>query len=203
VALAIPFKPAYALPFRKLHQIERISAAKARELAKDSSRILVAECSPAACDREWDPLICNLHRQTICDRRNLDMTILQEKIRANDALLDPDAIGILSDEVGAERLALVLSAFCHELQRRVPTLDAAIVASDIDVIARETHSIKGSALAFGAPALGNAASDANVYSRSRDAEASLAGARNVLSLIPPTVNAIHRLDAYRPEGTPS
>jgi HPt (histidine-containing phosphotransfer) domain-containing protein len=128
-----------------------------------------------------------------------DVNALANETARKDGLLDPGAILVLSEEVGAERVGSVLAAFCDELARRLPLVEAAIAARDAGALTRETHSIKGSALAFGASALGEAASRANACGRAHDVNATVDGARKVLSLIHPTLAAIKQLDTYRKE----
>jgi HPt (histidine-containing phosphotransfer) domain-containing protein len=132
-------------------------------------------------------------------RRITDVKALRSEPAATGGLLDPGAIAVLTEEVGSERVGSVLVAFCDELARRVPLLEAAIATRDAGALTRETHSIKGSALAFGASALGEAASRANACGRAQDVNATVDGARNVLAQIQPTLAAIKQLGAYRKE----
>lgn len=115
------------------------------------------------------------------------------------ALLDAAAIGALASDVGAGRLTAVLTAFADELARRAPLLQAAHDATDVAAIGRESHSIKGSALTFGAPALGCAARRANDACRAGDTELAIAAAREVLALMPQTRAAVARLVDIRRE----
>jgi HPt (histidine-containing phosphotransfer) domain-containing protein len=109
------------------------------------------------------------------------------------ALIDDAALAALTADVGMKNLVTVLTAFNDELVRRVPVLQAALDASDLAAIARETHSIKGSALTFGAAALGAAARRANDASRTGDSTTALLAAREVLALMPATREAVARL----------
>jgi HPt (histidine-containing phosphotransfer) domain-containing protein len=160
---------------------------------------LVADCGQS----DIGGRVCELQLQSASPnglaRRITDVNALANAPARMDALLDPDAIAVLSEEVGAGRVGSVLVAFCDELTRRVPLVEAAIATRDAGVLMRETHSIKGSALAFGASALGEAASRANASGRAQDVNATVEGARNVLALIHPTLAAIQQLDAYRKE----
>jgi HPt (histidine-containing phosphotransfer) domain-containing protein len=119
--------------------------------------------------------------------------------RSNDsslgapALIDDVATAALAADVGPASLVTVLLAFCDELQRRAPLLKVALEDADLAAIGRETHSIKGSALTFGAAALGAAARRANDASRSGDAATALASGREVLALMPETRAAVARL----------
>lgn len=115
------------------------------------------------------------------------------------ALLDEAAVGTLARDVGPERLAAVLGAFTEELVRRLPLLSAAVEANDVASIGRQSHSIKGSALTFGAPALGYAARRANDACRAGDADVAIAAAREMLALMPRTRDAVARLLASRME----
>ena len=107
-----------------------------------------------------------------------------------DILLDPAAVGALAADVGADRLGLVLEAFCGELDRREPLFRAALDAADMAAIQRESHSLKGSALTFGAPALGAAARRTNDASRANDVSRTLEAGRAALALMAPTRAAI-------------
>ena len=115
------------------------------------------------------------------------------------ALIDDAAMAGLTADVGTKNLVKVLMAFNDELLRRVPVLQGAVDASDLAAIARETHSIKGSALTFGAAALGAAARRANDASKAGDSTAALLGAREVLALMPETHEAVARLAAQTAE----
>jgi len=115
------------------------------------------------------------------------------------ALIDDAAMAALAADVGANSLVTVLMAFSDELQRRVPVLQGAVDASDLVAIARETHSIKGSALTFGAAALGAAARRANDATRAGDSAVALFNAREVLALMPETREAVARLAAQTAE----
>jgi HPt (histidine-containing phosphotransfer) domain-containing protein len=114
-------------------------------------------------------------------------------------LIDDAAMVELTADVGAKNLVAVLTAFSDELQRRVPVLQAAVDANDLAAIARETHSIKGSALTFGAAALGAAARRANDASRAGDSAVALSSSREVLVLMPETRAAVGRLAAQKVE----
>lgn len=114
-------------------------------------------------------------------------------------LIDDAAMAALAADVGRNNLVTVLIAFSDELQRRVSALQEAVDASDLVAIARETHSIKGSALTFGAAALGAAARRANDASRAGDSAVALLSAREVLALMPETHEAVARLAAQTGE----
>lgn len=118
---------------------------------------------------------------------------------ADDALLDAAAIAALEADVGAGQLATVMTAFADELARRLAPLQSALDADDIPAVGRETHSIKGSALTFGAFALGSAARRSNDASRVGDAATTLAAAREVAELMPRTREAVLSLLARRAE----
>jgi HPt (histidine-containing phosphotransfer) domain-containing protein len=120
-------------------------------------------------------------------------------VNANDSaarltpehLLDPGALGQLSRDVGAESLGALLAAFQAELHRRQGPLRSAIDAGDLEAVASLTHAIKGSALTFGAIALGEASSRANALARLADADARTA-AEQVMALIEPTLAEVSR-----------
>jgi len=114
-------------------------------------------------------------------------------------MFDETAVAALARDVGTERLAAVLGAFNEELVRRTPVLRAALEAADVAVIGRESHSIKGSALTFGAAALGQAARRVNDACRAGDAETAITGSRDMLALMPQTRDAVARLLANRTE----
>lgn len=118
---------------------------------------------------------------------------------ATAGLIDPAAVNTLANDVGIERLGLVLEAFCSELERRAPLLEAAINAADLAAIQRESHSLKGSALTFGAQALGAAARRANDASRAGDVAGALEAGRAALTLASPTLEAVRELIAKHAE----
>jgi HPt (histidine-containing phosphotransfer) domain-containing protein len=134
------------------------------------------------------------HRQD-----SMDTTGIKGSDFGAPALIDDAAVAALAADVGANNLVTVLTAFSDELQRRVPVLQGALNAKDLAAIARETHSIKGSALTFGAAALGAAARRANDASRVGDGAMALLGAREVLALMPETRDAVARLAAQAGE----
>ena len=113
----------------------------------------------------------------------------------DDGLLDATAVAALASDVGHERLVPVMQSFADELARRMPVLEVAVAATDLAAVGRETHSIKGSALTFGALALGAAARRANDASRAGDAGTALAAAREVMELMPRTREVVLRLVA--------
>jgi len=116
-------------------------------------------------------------------------------------LIDRAAVNTLASDVGIERLGLVLEAFCSELERRAPLLEAAIDAADLAAIQRESHSLKGSALTFGATTLGAAARRANDASRVGDAAGALEAGRAALGLVLPTLEAVRKLIALNAENS--
>jgi HPt (histidine-containing phosphotransfer) domain-containing protein len=118
---------------------------------------------------------------------------------ATRVIVDAHAVDTLAAEVGTDRIGMVLAAFCDELERRKPMLEAALASRDVAALTRETHSIKGSALAFGALALGSAASFANDHGRAGAEADTLTGAREVLRLIPETLGAVMQLEVVRNE----
>lgn len=118
---------------------------------------------------------------------------------SDERLLDDAAVAALEVDVGEERLAPVMAAFAEELARRMPALQSALDAGDVAAVGRETHSIKGSALTFGALALGSAARRSNDASRTGDAATALGAAREVIELMPRTRHVVLRLVASRTE----
>ena len=120
-------------------------------------------------------------------------------INASVALMDPAAVEALAADVGADRIQQVLQAFRSELDRRAPALELALDAADLSAIQRESHSLKGSALTFGAQALGAAARRANDASRAGDVATALEAGRATLGLVPPTRAAVTDLIDQNPE----
>ena len=114
---------------------------------------------------------------------------------AGDALvlIDDATVQELARDVGMHRLVDVLGAFAAELARRTPIVQSALEARDLQVLGRESHSIKGSAMTFGAPALAAAASRANEAFRDADPVAVLAAAREILEQLPVTCAAVRQL----------
>ena len=106
------------------------------------------------------------------------------------SLLHESAIESLARDVGRGQLPVLLAAFSGELERREPLLQAASARGDLQAIARETHSLKGSALTFGALVLGAAARRANDASRAGDQDSARAAICEVLELIPRTREAV-------------
>ena len=119
---------------------------------------------------------------------------------ADDALVDDATVAALEADVGAGQLAAVMVAFADELARRLPALQSALDARDVPTVGRETHSIKGSALTFGALTLGAAARRSNDASRAGDAATALGAGREVVELIPRTREAVLSLLARRAEA---
>ena len=117
----------------------------------------------------------------------------------DERLLDDAAVAALEADVGEHRLVPVMASFAEELARRMPALQSALDAGDVATVGRETHSIKGSALTFGALALGAAARRSNDASRTGDAETALGAAREVVELMPRTRDVVLRLVASRTE----
>lgn len=129
----------------------------------------------------------------------MDYTTKDSHLTADAALLDDAAVLALEADVGAAQLAPVMTAFADELDRRLPMLRAAVDVGDVPAVGRETHSIKGSALTFGALALGAAARRSNDASRAGDAATTLGAAREVIELMPRTREAVLGLIARRGE----
>jgi len=94
----------------------------------------------------------------------------------------------------------VMRSFAEELARRLPMLQSALEAGDVAAVGRETHSIKGSALTFGALLLGAAARRANDASRTGDVSTALAAASEVAELMPRTRGVVLRLVTRRTEA---
>ena len=117
----------------------------------------------------------------------------------DERLLDDAAVAALEADVGEHRLVPVMASFAEELARRMPALQSALDAGDVATVGRETHSIKGSALTFGALALGAAARRSNDASRTGDAATALGAAREVVELMPRTRDVVLRLVASRTE----
>jgi HPt (histidine-containing phosphotransfer) domain-containing protein len=114
-------------------------------------------------------------------------------------LVDLAAVHALAADVGADRLGLVLEAFCSELVRRAPVFEAALDAADLAAIQRESHSLTGSALTFGARVLGAAARRANDACRAGDVATALAAGRAALELMPATRAVVTDLIAQQAE----
>jgi len=117
-------------------------------------------------------------------------------------LVDGPVVTALADHFGRQRLAPVLAEFCKEMQRRGALLEAALAAADWPAIDALSHSIKGSALTFGAAALGDCARSANDAARAGDTALAQASARQLLQLIPQTCAAMRAHEAYG-DGTGS
>jgi HPt (histidine-containing phosphotransfer) domain-containing protein len=105
-------------------------------------------------------------------------------------------VSALADHFGRQRLAPVLADFCSEMQRRGALLDAALVDADWPAVDALTHSIKGSALTFGAAALGACARSASDAARVGKAGETSAQVRQLLQLIAPTCAAMRAHAAY-------
>jgi len=118
----------------------------------------------------------------------------------DEELLDDATVAALEADVGQERLVPVMRSFADELARRQPMLQSALEAGDVDAVGRETHSIKGSALTFGALLLGAAARRANDASRTGDVSTALAAASEVAELMPRTRGVVLRLVTRRTEA---
>jgi two-component system phosphorelay protein LuxU len=107
-------------------------------------------------------------------------------------LVDPDALRRLAADVGAEGVAALLQAFHDELTRRQAALAVALAGGDYAALAAVTHAIKGSALTFGADAVGVWASRANASARLAHPDA-WDSADRVLALLDPTLAAVAEL----------
>ena len=110
----------------------------------------------------------------------------------DERLLDAAVVAALTSDVGQERILPVMQSFADELARRRPALQSALDAGDVAAVGRETHSVKGSALTFGALVLGAAARRANDASRAGDAATALDAAREVVELMPLTRDVVLR-----------
>jgi HPt (histidine-containing phosphotransfer) domain-containing protein len=108
-------------------------------------------------------------------------------------VLDLPTVEDLARDVGETRLGAVLGAFADELTRRIPIVRRAIDERDLSTLGRETHSIKGSALTFGAPTLAAAARLANDAARNRAADATFAASREMLDCMPQACGAVRQL----------
>ena len=111
------------------------------------------------------------------------------------ALIDAVIVQQLTRDVGIQRLPAVLGAFVAELGRRIPLIRAAIAERDLQLLGRESHSLKGSALTFGAPALAAVARDANDAFRRGDNGTLLEASTAMLTCGPETSAAIASLIA--------
>jgi HPt (histidine-containing phosphotransfer) domain-containing protein len=112
---------------------------------------------------------------------------------ATVSLIDVATVEVLARDVGEPRLGTVLGMFAAELARRSPLLQRAVDRRDLAALARESHSIKGSALTFGAPALAAAARRTNDAARSLAADAAVAACREMLLRLPETCRAVQQL----------
>lgn len=131
--------------------------------------------------------------------RQMKTTAPESPLDATGVLIDPVAVDALATDVGADRLGLVLEAFCGELERRAPVFEAALDAADLAAIQRESHSLKGSALTFGAQALGATARRTNDASRAGDVATALKEGRAALGLMSSTRAAVRDLIAQNAE----
>lgn len=134
------------------------------------------------------------------------MTVMNHRAEGRVAgdplvLIDDATVQQLARDVGIHRLGDVLGAFADELVRRIPIVQSAVAARDLEVLGRESHSIKGSAMTFGAPALAAAASRANDAFRIADNAAVLAAGRELLEWLPLTCAAVAQLiEATKTKG---
>jgi HPt (histidine-containing phosphotransfer) domain-containing protein len=76
------------------------------------------------------------------------------------------------------------------MERRLEPLEAAIDQADLVALAKLLHSIKGSALTFGATRLADAARRGDEACRGGAAQPAVDWARAVHQLMPPTTRAI-------------
>lgn len=111
------------------------------------------------------------------------------------ALIDAVIVQQLTRDVGVQRLPAVLGAFVAELGRRIPLVRAAIDERDLQLLGRESHSLKGSALTFGAPALAAVARAANDAFRRGDDRSLLEASAAIVTRGPETSAAIAALIA--------
>jgi len=108
---------------------------------------------------DWSAL-CNSHHvpPVVAERERARLKFIQPESPPPSAgnglaLVDAVIVQQLTRDVGIQRLPAVLGAFVAELGRRIPLVRAAIDARDLPLLGRESHSLKGSAMTFGAPAL--------------------------------------------------
>jgi len=150
---------------------------------------------------DW-PAFCNSHHAppVVAERERARLKVVQPKspppLAGNGmALVDSAIVQQLTRDVGMQRLPEVLGAFVAELGRRIPLVRRAIAERDLQVLGRESHSLKGSALTFGAPALAAAAREANEAFRHGDDRALLEASADMLTRGPETSAAIASLIA--------
>jgi histidine phosphotransfer protein HptB len=117
------------------------------------------------------------------------------------ALIDEATVQQLRRDVGVHRLREALGAFMAETERRMPLVRAAIEKNDLLALGRESHSLKGSALTFGAPALAAAARQANEAFGRNDGRALLEASAEVLRRGPETCAAVEGLIATIAENS--
>lgn len=150
---------------------------------------------------DWSAL-CNSHHAppVVAERERARLKVVPPEspppLAGNGlALVDAVIVQQLTRDVGIQRLPAVLGAFVAELGRRIPLVRTAIDEHDLQLLGRESHSLKGSALTFGAPALAAVARAADDAFRRGDDRALLEASAAMVTRGPETSAAIAALIA--------
>lgn len=121
-----------------------------------------------------------------------------EKAGAGDvgsSLVDVSVLETLARETSPEIVPDLLLTFREDLIDRAVRIQAALEATDLDVLEHETHTLSSSSITFGAAALSKLAKQAELSLKSGDSEKGLAMVRDLLAIVTETDQA---LAAYRP-----
>ncbi len=111
-------------------------------------------------------------------------------LRDDGPLIDRQSRRRLTQEIGVDRAARAFDLFGAEMRRRVPILTQALGEGDLGVLGTLMHSVKGSALTFGAPLLAATARRADEACRAGDRPAAYESGHRVLELLAATLVAL-------------
>jgi len=166
-----------------------IIAVTASALASDRSECLAAGMDDylskptgleglGACLRKWLPFV---------DASSADPT---SRATPPSVDIDPNRISALRNDLGAEAVHAVVTAFLGDLPQRVTTMEKALAEGDRAVIRRTAHTVKSSAALFGAGQLEAAA--ATLESAAAESSDLDALTEDFLRLVPLTAVALDK-----------
>jgi len=109
----------------------------------------------------------------------------------NDGLVDDSVLKQLAIDTSEELVPQMLKVFINELTMRSERIADAIKHRDLSALGKEAHALKSSSATFGAAAIAGHARKMDDAAREGQEEPALQSARQVLSLIEPTVDCLN------------